>query len=111
MEESQLLRFLVTRNGLDLKKQTVFFCLSPLLCSTSRQSFPITLETDLQATQPCRSSSKVSRDSQTFFDSIYFIAVSNKNVSYFITVLRAIVEDSPTVPTLLTDYILKGILN
>ena len=25
------------------------------------------------------------------------------------SVLRAIVEDSPTVPTLLTDYILKGI--
>lgn len=27
----------------------------------------------------------------------------------FDLVLRAIVEDSPTVPTLLTDYILKGI--
>ena len=26
----------------------------------------------------------------------------------FFIVLRAIVEDSPTVPTLLTDYILKG---
>jgi hypothetical protein len=26
----------------------------------------------------------------------------------FNAVLRAIVEDSPTVPTLLTDYILKG---
>lgn len=33
------------------------------------------------------------------------------NVRYFFiffTVLKAISEDSPTVPTLLTDYILKG---
>jgi len=27
---------------------------------------------------------------------------------FFIAVLKAINEDSPTVPTLLTDYILKG---
>nr|CAH0103277.1 unnamed protein product [Daphnia galeata] len=33
---------------------------------------------------------------------------SNPTVQVLIKILRAIVEDSPTVPTLLTDYILKG---
>lgn len=31
-----------------------------------------------------------------------------KKLTFFFSVLKAINEDSPTVPTLLTDYILKG---
>jgi hypothetical protein len=39
-----------------------FVCCVCVASSTSRQSFPITLATDLRAIRPSRSSSKVSRD-------------------------------------------------
>lgn len=38
----------------------------------------------------------------------FLLFLTSTSYSVFIVVLRAIVEDSPTVPTLLTDYILKG---
>lgn len=36
------------------------------------------------------------------------VGENQKLINFFVSVLKAINEDSPTVPTLLTDYILKG---
>jgi hypothetical protein len=89
-----------------------FVCCVCVASSTSRQSFPITLATDLRAIRPSRSSSKVSRDTYPSKNLLLFLKrkffFSYPLGMTFNAVLRAIVEDSPTVPTLLTDYILKG---
>lgn len=50
-----------------------------------------------------KSKSSLSNEKKTIFFKLFFSCVIH-------SVLRAIVEDSPTVPTLLTDYILKGTL-